>query len=143
MWLFAVLMMIFVGADRWLKLLAQQGITKSIGFSQFTLVKNDALVFSWPAPNWFAALMMIVVIGGLSYALRRKLRAPVSLVHVGYALIVAGALSNLYDRLVFGYVIDWAYLGRWWPVINIADVMIGVGVIVLLVKRNKVFGNKE
>ena len=49
----------------------------------------------------------------------------------GMTLIVAGALSNLLDRLVFAGVVDYLRLGSW-SVFNLADSEIVVGVLFLL-----------
>lgn len=119
-------------ADRWLKLLALGGTTRDFGGAQFLLFRNDALVFSWPAPNWVAIVLMLlamIVVGMVGWRMwqRRSFGAV-----AGGLLILTGAASNLYDRFTYGYVIDWAYLGRWWPVFNVADVMIGVGLVLLL-----------
>ncbi len=49
--------------------------------------------------------------------------------------ILAGAAGNLYDRLAYGYVVDFldVYIGDWhWPAFNVADSCITVGAIVLL-----------
>ena len=46
-------------------------------------------------------------------------------------LVIAGALGNLYDRLRFGYVIDFLDL-RVWPVFNVADTSICIGVFLVL-----------
>ena len=48
-----------------------------------------------------------------------------------YALILGGATGNLIDRLRFGYVVDFLDL-RVWPVFNLADSAITVGVMLLL-----------
>lgn len=55
-----------------------------------------------------------------------------SLAVVAWSLIVAGALGNLYDRIFYGYVVDFLDF-RVWPVFNVADsaICIGVGLIVL------------
>ncbi len=47
-------------------------------------------------------------------------------------LIVAGALGNLYDRLVYGFVIDFINF-YFWPIFNLADACISVGIVALLV----------
>lgn len=52
-------------------------------------------------------------------------RAPLSA--AAYALVIAGALGNLYDRLRYGYVVDFLDF-RVWPVFNVADISISVGV---------------
>jgi signal peptidase II len=51
------------------------------------------------------------------------------------ALILGGALGNLYDRLTVGYVVDFLffhYQHWYWPAFNIADSAISVGVVLLL-----------
>ncbi|MCB9757162.1 MAG: signal peptidase II [Candidatus Omnitrophica bacterium] len=50
---------------------------------------------------------------------------------VAVSLIIAGAIGNLIDRILYGYVIDFIDL-RIWPVFNIADSAITVGAILLL-----------
>jgi len=55
-------------------------------------------------------------------------------------LVILGALSNLLDRLKFGYVVDYLDL-RYFTVFNLADVMIvGGGVLILreLAKKGQV-----
>lgn len=58
------------------------------------------------------------------------------LMNVSYACILGGAVGNLYDRVVYGYVIDfiqWHYRTFYWPVFNLADVAITLGVILMLI----------
>lgn len=50
-----------------------------------------------------------------------------------FSLILAGAIGNLIDRLIFGYVIDFIDL-RVWPVFNLADSAITIGASILLFK---------
>ena len=59
-------------------------------------------------------------------------------------LILGGSLGNLYDRIFYGYVIDFIefhYKNFYWPIFNIADIAISIGIILLLysmfLKRNK------
>jgi len=56
---------------------------------------------------------------------------------VGLSLVLGGALGNLIDRMVHGYVIDFiqVYYKQWsFPVFNIADSAITVGVICIIIK---------
>ena len=51
-----------------------------------------------------------------------------------YALILGGAIGNLVDRFRFGFVVDFIDFGRdanWWPVFNIADSGITIGIVLL------------
>lgn len=127
---------VFIGgglvADRWLKWLALSGANHDFGWAQFILLKNEALVFSWPAPNWVAVLLMVIAMAGVGAIARRMWQRGNLIAYGAVLLILAGAASNLYDRLAYGYVIDWAYLGRWWPVFNLSDVLITVGLLLLI-----------
>ena len=49
---------------------------------------------------------------------------------MGFSLILGGAIGNLIDRIVFGYVVDFIDL-RMWPVFNIADSAITIGAVVV------------
>ncbi len=55
---------------------------------------------------------------------------------LGLALVLGGALGNLYDRLTLGYVVDFllVYYQQWaWPAFNVADsaICVGVGLLML------------
>lgn len=52
---------------------------------------------------------------------------------LGLSLILGGAMGNLVDRLRFGYVIDFLDF-RVWPVFNLADSCITIGVILILLR---------
>jgi signal peptidase II len=76
------------------------------------------------------AVVMIVIISYYSF----QLPAKEKLTRWSLALLVGGAVGNLYDRLTFGYVIDFFlfHLGPIdFPVFNVADVAIDVGVFLL------------
>ncbi|HIG78985.1 MAG TPA: lipoprotein signal peptidase [Cycloclasticus sp.] len=54
---------------------------------------------------------------------------------VTISLVLGGAIGNLYDRISYGYVIDFIdvyYQAHHWPVFNIADSAISVGVVMML-----------
>jgi len=57
------------------------------------------------------------------------------LIVIGLLLILGGAIGNLYDRISYGYVIDFIYLHFaefYWPAFNVADSAISVGVLLFL-----------
>lgn len=51
---------------------------------------------------------------------------------MAYGLVMGGALSNFIDRIRLGYVVDFLDF-QIWPVFNIADSCITVGIIVLMI----------
>lgn len=126
-----------LAVDRWLKAVALAGRTVDWPVGRFVLVENEGAVFSWPVPNALVIVVMLVAMLGLAWYGWRAWKKTNWRSLVGVALMFAGAGSNLYDRFAHGFVIDWAYLGTWWPVFNLADVMIGVGVVMLVVPKRK------
>ena len=85
--------------------------------------------------RWFFIVLALVVMGILVAWLRR-LPAGNTGARVALVLILGGAVGNVIDRAVYGYVIDFidVFYGSWhWPTFNIADSAISVGAFLLLV----------
>ncbi len=85
--------------------------------------------------RWAIIGLRIVVVAFVIW-LWRKTPADRFLTHLGYALIIAGAIGNVIDGLVFGYVIDYVlfHLPTWsFAVFNLADsfITVGAGLIIL------------
>jgi signal peptidase II len=58
----------------------------------------------------------------------------------GFILIIAGALSNILDRFINGYVIDFIYIHYkefYWPAFNFADIYISIGISLLILNLFK------
>lgn len=96
----------------------------------FSFLSNEG---GWQ--RWLFAALAVGIGAWLIAAIVREKLHP--LLYLAYDSILGGALGNLYDRIVHGYVIDfihWHYQGRSWPIFNIADVAItvGVGLMILL-----------
>jgi signal peptidase II len=79
-------------------------------------------------PLLLTAAASAVLIG--FYLWYRK-EGAAAVVHLAFALIFGGAVGNIVDRLRFGYVHDFVDL-RFWPVFNVADSAITLGVVMLL-----------
>lgn len=67
----------------------------------------------------------------LYYWHRRMNERPSRRVDIGSALVIAGTIGNLYDRVRYGYVLDYIDL-RVWPVFNLADAAITIGIALLV-----------
>ena len=109
-------------------------------FFNLVLVFNKGAAFSFlaGAPGWqtpfFATIAVVasIIVSFLIYKNQSK-----SLFCLGLALILGGALGNLYDRLVYGHVVDFLdfYAAGWhWPAFNVADSAITVGAGILIVE---------
>lgn len=89
--------------------------------------------------RWFFAAIALVVSIVIAYSLSRMPRDK-NWFACALALILGGALGNLYDRAVLGYVIDFIdfHVGNWhFATFNIADSAICIGVAMWLI--NEVF----
>ena len=72
-------------------------------------------------------IVIVILVGLFSPYIRRQCR----IFRCGTALLLGGALGNLIDRVRFGHVIDF-FDFRIWPVFNIADIAIVVGVAAII-----------
>ncbi len=113
--------------------------------SFFDLVRyhNEGAAFSFlaSAGGWqklFFSGVSIVAIAVITYLLRKH--ASQKLFCFGLALVLGGAIGNLYDRVTLGYVVDFLffhYQTLYWPAFNVADSAICVGVGLLLLDSFK------
>jgi signal peptidase II len=63
----------------------------------------------------------------------------------GLILIIAGALSNILDRFINGYVIDFLYFHYkdfYWPAFNFADIYITIGIIIIILQILRDLNNR-
>jgi signal peptidase II len=100
---------------------------------KLTYVRNTGVAFSlfvgFSPYLAFVGTMVVAVVIFFHY--RFKKMNPV--VQLGLAFVLGGSLGNLIDRFFRGFVIDYADITIW-PVFNLADIMINVGVIMLAYK---------
>jgi signal peptidase II len=75
-----------------------------------------------------------VAVVALSLLLFRRRGLPWSTLAV--VLVSAGAIGNYLDRLTRGYVVDFVHV-RHWPVFNVADTYVTVGVALLVLAMSK------
>lgn len=86
------------------------------------------------APRWAIALLLPVSL--LAAAAMTGGVFDTTATQMGVGAAVAGAASNVFDRLRYGCMTDFVCVG-WWPPFNVADVAIvaGVGVALLSLAR--------
>jgi len=95
-----------------------------VAFSRFDGMAHGQLILS------VVAIAMI----GVVLWLAAKTRPDQRMMRIGYALIAGGALGNLVDRLRHGAVTDfirWRAGDHLWPIFNVADALLVVGVALL------------
>lgn len=123
----------------WVSALFVPGEAREItGFFKMVLVYNSGAAFSFLADaggwqRWFFTLVTIAISVALVALLRRQ--HGHRMVALALALVLGGALGNLWDRLTLGHVVDFVLLhvGQYaWPAFNLADSAITVGVALLI-----------
>jgi signal peptidase II len=138
---FAAAVAVVVALDQLTKQLAlthlADGPTDLPGSFQLLLTFNDSAAFNVGGgrTTWIAGLALVVAVGLTAIGLRADRRPQA----VGWGVVVGGAAGNLVDRLLRdgsgilgGRVVDFIDPG-FWPVFNIADASLWVGIGILLV----------
>ena len=108
-------------------------------FFNLTYVRNEGAAFSFLSDaggwqRWFFTVLALGVSALLLVWLRNN-KASQILQNIAFTLILGGALGNVIDRALYGYVIDFldVYWGsKHWPAFNVADSAICVGAVLLL-----------
>ena len=117
------------------------------GFFYLTHVENRGAAFSLFADSpsqWKMGMLVVFSIVALMVVLTLLWRNThtMATTGLGLALILGGALGNLWDRLLTGRVVDFLlfYLGSYaWPAFNVADsaIVVGAGLLVIEVLFSK------
>ena len=105
-------------------------------FFNITYVRNTGAAWSIFAGETLGLIVISLIIIALIiyYVSKNKFKSKLEL--FGYSLILGGAIGNLYDRIVYGYVIDFLdfnIFGYDYPIFNLADSFIFIGVILVII----------
>jgi len=141
--LFAVLVLLLDQATKWLirdHISLHESISVIPGFFRLTHVQNRGAAFGLFADSpaqWKVALLILFSIVALLVVSRLLWKNSHSFTATGFALalILGGAVGNLWDRLTEGFVVDYLDLnfGSYhWPAFNVADSAIVVGALILV-----------
>jgi len=140
-----IIFFIFVSIDLLSKYLVFQYIDlykfiKITSFLDLTHIHNFGIsfgLFAETIPSVFLIIIAILVVFFIIYLL---LNAHDYLEYWGLFIIICGAIANIIDRFVNGYVIDFIYFHinqYYWPAFNFADIYISVGIIMILLSMLK------
>lgn len=138
-----LLVLSLVGCDHGTKHLAKahlgrEGIPLIHGVLELIYTENRDTAFSllgtfvspqlrYPLLTGAGVLTTLVVMAYFAWNWRRSGSAQ----RIGGLLVIAGAIGNVSDRLFRGYVVDFVHV-NYWPVFNVADIAVTLGVAVLL-----------
>lgn len=137
---------VFFLADRLLKTAFNNGIWRDRAFDllgdhlQLRFGANYLMAFSWPVSVGVISFASALIVAAMAYCAWTARRHRAFAEYAMWLIIIAGAISNLLDRLVFGYVVDYLSFVDL-SVFNLADVMIAaglVGLIIVYARNNKI-----
>lgn len=143
-WLEPALVLAVFFSDRFTKALTlkylYQRSEEVLPFLRFTYVENTGVAFGMfrDSNSFFIAFSAILITALLIF--RWKSSGLGFGAFAGLALVLGGALGNLYDRLAYGFVVDFFDLSFFPAVFNIADSSITVGAILLALGLNRAEG---
>lgn len=139
--LFAGATLAVIALDQWTKSLARTYLLGADGRGprsipligdhiRLTYVENRGAAFGLLQDQTAFFILVGVVVVGVIIASYRQIREPNWGLNLCLGLQLGGALGNLVDRIRYGYVVDFFDLTVW-PVFNVADSAICVGVTLL------------
>lgn len=133
--LFIVLFLV----DQYIKFLFVDGFEQKGECISLILVYNYGVAFSMFAflEGNLKYIQIAIMLGGIIYLSFNK--DLFKIYYIPSALILAGGVSNIYDRFIHGGVVDYIYwhCGFDFAVFNLADVIIDIGVVLLLIINYK------
>ncbi|MFI5144143.1 MAG: signal peptidase II [Ignavibacteria bacterium] len=143
------------------------GISKPVlgNFLKITFIENRGIAFGWDVgPIVLRIVVTIIACLVIVYYIYKYRKTRLSF-RISLAFVFAGALGNLIDRvfygliynyssLFYGRVVDFIQFDFWnftlfgktytsWPVMNVADISVTVGFLVLLFSHKKIFQPHE
>lgn len=139
LWISALVFALDFTTKQWvLQHLSLHETESFLPFLQFTYVQNYGVAFGQLTEQhpWLLMSIAGAIAAYLLFWLWQNPRDKI-LENIALVLVVGGAVGNLYDRMVYGYVIDFIdfYVGSWhWYVFNVADSAICVGACLLLLE---------
>lgn len=137
-----VIIFAFDRALKWYTLhsLTNEGVSWIPGWLGLERYNNTGIAFSLPVDRMIVLIATLVVVIGLVQNILRH--HPSKRMLVALTFLVLGAASNFYDRLAYGYVLDYLRLGPL-SLVNIADGMVIVGILLLLSNYKKTTKEKK
>lgn len=96
--------------------------------------RNFGIAFSVPVSQFIVLPLSFIIIGALVIYAGHSKKKSLSLL-LGTSFVVAGALSNIIDRMFFGYTIDYFRIAT--SIVNLADLSIVAGAILLVISEYK------
>ena len=105
-------------------------------FFNITYVRNAGAAWSiLSGKTWLLIIVSLIIISLIVFYIYKN-KPKSNIEKISYSMILGGAIGNLLDRIIYGYVVDFLdfnIFGYDYPIFNLADSFILVGVILLVI----------
>ncbi|MBK1972040.1 lipoprotein signal peptidase [Campylobacter sp. TTU_617] len=139
-WFSFIIVFIF---DQWFKSLTLNGLRYQSEYLDLTFALNTGVAFSMFSflEHYLKYIHLFVIVVLLIYLFYQKVFFRKHF--IAFGIILGAGSSNLFDRFVYGGVVDMFFWHKWFEfaIFNVADVMINLGVFLILIQE--IFIKKE
>ncbi|WP_157014562.1 signal peptidase II [Mesorhizobium xinjiangense] len=144
LYIYLLIVLAGIGLDQWIKHLVEAGMAMHqqidlLPFLALYRVHNYGIAFSmFSGSGDFTLIVVTTAVILLVLWLAWRSGAEQLLARIGFALVVAGALGNLIDRVRLGYVVDYVLFHTpvWsFAVFNLADALISIGAALVIIQE--------
>ena len=119
---------------------------KITNFLDITHIHNFGVSFGLFAEIIPPYILIIVALAVVCFLIYLLVNSRDDLESWGLFIIISGAMANIIDRLINGYVIDFIYVHInqfYWPAFNFADIYISIGIIMIILNTINKMRNKK
>ena len=101
-------------------------------FFRIEYSQNVGVAFGIPVPYPLLIIGNVLLMGLIIWIINKEFDLEQPIGNTALILIISGAIGNIIDRLIRGFVID--FIGVWrWPNFNLADTYISLGILLMIV----------
>lgn len=111
-------------------------------FFNLTIVKNTGAAFNLFSENTFLLILIAIFVLICIYMFFIRNQNLKNIEKISYGVLIGGIIGNLFDRIVYGFVIDYIHILSF-PVFNFADGCICMSVIMILFKAGDKNGKQQ
>ena len=129
-----IIAIFFISIDRFLKLFfssSKETFTLINDYLTLHYVENYYIAFSLPVPPLLIKYLSLLIAITVVYFFVKHIKAKQYFFSFLLFILILGSFSNIYDRFVYGFVIDYIDL-KYFAVFNIADSLIFISIILII-----------
>lgn len=127
--------------DQLSKYLAQKYLTGAYdiipGFFELEYSQNTGIAFGIGIPYMILIILSFTLIAVIIYVFAKEFKLGNKVSQVALMLVIGGALGNLIDRFLRGFVIDFIAIWKW-PNFNLADMYISAGILLMIIYYGRI-----